>query len=162
MITKDGKILNKINIFDFIIALLIALMIFIFFNNKIAENKEVFEDKSLPTVDITYNLIIKNVRDVTANAFIENEPVFDYKLDNKIGVIKNITVEPAKGLMKLFDGRIINAPIEDRYDVILTIKATAVKQSNGDLMIGKNNIVEGFEIGLATQKCKCIAIIREV
>ena len=56
MITKDGKIFGKINIFDLVALLLAAVLVFgVSYRLLVLKRGET-------AVDITYHLVIKNVR----------------------------------------------------------------------------------------------------
>lgn len=156
MITKNGKLFGKINIFDFVALILIIVLIFGVFY------KFLVIDKAEKMVDISYNLFIKNVRDVTVNSFSENATIFDYKLDESIGTITKVEKEQAKSIMKLLDGRAINTSVDERYDMTISVKAKAVKQQDGTLIVGKTKIVDGVELKISTQKGNCQATIKEV
>ncbi|OJU09759.1 MAG: hypothetical protein BGN88_10680 [Clostridiales bacterium 43-6] len=156
MITKDGKIFGKINIFDLVALLLAAVLVFgVSYRLLVLKRDET-------AVDITYHLVIKNVRDVTVNSFFENSPVFDYKSDSGIGTITKVEKEQARAVMKLLDGSVVNAPIDERFDMTVSVKAKATKQGDGTLMIGKTKIIDGLELKASTQKGNCMATIRDV
>ena len=147
---KNGKLFGKINLFDFLTILLVLVLIFAI-GMKFSSNEETVVN----TVDVTYELKIESVRDVTVNAFRKGDSVYHYDTNQVIGTIENIETIEATDPMNTLDGQAIEAPLENRYDVIVTIKTTAVRHETGNLMIGKVKLVEGVQFRAATLFANC-------
>ena len=100
---KNGKLFGKINLIDAgVILLIIVLLVagtlkFKTFNKKI-------EASAMGT--ITYTVIINNVRDYTAEAFVSGDTVFDSGTNVNIGTIKNVETKAALVAESLADGTI--------------------------------------------------------
>ena len=155
---KNGKLFGKLNLFDFAVILLMLVLVFGIGYKFLILNRE--EQKN--TVQISYDLQIESVRDVTVNAFHEGDTVYHYKLDEPIGTITKITSVPATDPMDTLDGMIVDALVEGRMDVIVSVTGTAVLQDDGNLMMGKAKIVEGTELRASTQLANCTATIQNV
>ena len=158
MMIKNGKLFGKLNLFDFAVILLVVVLVFGIGYKFLVLNRE--EQKN--TVQITYDLQIKSVRDVTVNAFHEGDIVYHYKLDEAIGTVKEINAVPATDSMDTLNGSVVDATVEGRYDVTVTVTGTAVLQDDGNLMMGKAKIVEGTELRASTQLANCTATIKNV
>ncbi len=150
MMIKNGKLFGKINLFDFLVVVLILVLVFAI-GMKFLFNKETVTN----TVEVTYELKVESVRDVTVNAFRKGDPIYHYELDEVIGTVEDVQSVPATDSMRTLDGEAIEAPVEDRFDVLVTVKGTAVRHSNGNLMIGKAKLVEGGKFRAATLLANC-------
>ena len=155
---KNGKLFGKLNLFDFAVMLLVLVLVFGIGYKFLVLNRE--EQKN--TVQISYDLYIESVRDVTVNAFHKGDTIYHYKLDEPIGTIQEITSIPATDPMDTLDGMVVDALVEGRMDVIVSVTGTAVLQDDGNLMIGKAKIVEGTDLRASTQLANCTATIKNV
>lgn len=155
---KNGKLFGKINLFDFAVILLILILVLGIGYKFLVLNKETQQN----TVTITYDLEIKSVRDVTVNAFRVGDTVYHYKLDEAIGQITQVTPRPATDDMDTLNGTVVDASVEGRFDVTISVTGTAVLQDDGNLMMGKAKIVEGTELRASTQLANCTATIKNV
>lgn len=154
---KNGKLFGKINLFDFLVILLILVLIFAI-GMKFLFNKETVTN----SVDVTYELKIESVRDVTANAFQKGDTIYHYDLNEIIGTVEDVQSVPATDPMNTLTGEAIEVPLEDRFDVIITVKSTAVQHETGNLMIGKMKLVEGGQFRAATLLANCMCKVQNL
>lgn len=155
---KNGKLFGKINLFDLLVILLIVVLLFGIGYKFLVLDKE----EAANTVEVTYELKIETVRDVTVNAFREDDTVYHYKLEEPIGKVYAVTTFPAMDTLDTLTGETLSVPVEDRYDLVVTVKGTAVRQDDGNLMMGKVKLVEGTELRVATQLAHCTAVVEDV
>lgn len=155
---KNGKLFGKINLFDLLVILLILVLAVGIGYKFLVIDKEVAKN----TVEVTYDLKIETVRDVTVNAFREGDTVYHYKLEEPIGTVSGIATTPAMDTLDTLSGEALSVPVEDRYDLVVTVKGTAVRQDDGNLMMGKVKLVEGTELRVATQLAHCTALVENV
>ena len=158
MINEKGQLFGKINIFDFVIVILLVLLIF-------GGSYKLFVvdlQKTGNMKEITYELVIESVRDVTFEAFNDGEDVVDYDAKGKIGEVVSVRKEPARRQLSTLDGQVLYAPAEARYDVYVTVKADAEIVTTGSLYVGKTAIADGSEVHITTQKTNCIATFKNV
>lgn len=154
---KNGKLFGKINLFDLLVILLVFVLIFAV-GMKFLSKKETVAN----TVDATYELKIESVRDVTVNAFHKGDSVYHFDTNETIGTIEDIRTVAATDPMNTLDGKAIEAPLENRYDVIITVKTTAVRHETGNLMVGKVKLVEGVQFRAATLLANCQAKVQNL
>lgn len=155
---KNGKLFGKINLFDLLVILLILVLVVGIGYKFLVIDKEVAKN----TVEVTYDLKIETVRDVTVNAFREGDTVYHYKLEEPIGAVSAVNTSPAMDTLDTLSGEALSVPVEDRYDLVVTVKGTAVRQDDGNLMMGKVKLVEGTELRVATQLAHCTALVENV
>ncbi len=163
MIDKKGNLFGKINLFDFTVIVLIIVLLFgvaykFFWLNPNEINEQVQETP----VEVTFDLHIKSVRDITVNTFHLNDTLFYYDSEEDLGSVVSIVPNQAMDIMETLDGTIVNAPIQDRYDLVLTVKGEASQFEDGTLMMAKARIAEGMDIRVATQMANCVGTIRNL
>ncbi len=155
---KNGKLFGKINLFDLLVILLILVLVVGIGYKFLVIDKEVAKN----TVEVTYDLKIETVRDVTVKAFRLEDTVYHYKLEEPIGTVSAVNTSPAMDTLESLSGKALSVPVEDRYDLVVTVKGTAVRQDDGNLMMGKVKLVEGTELRVATQLAHCTALVENV
>lgn len=118
MANKKGKF----NIIDLIVVIIIVVIaagaVY-----KFSGLSKTTKNASMETV--TYQMEIDALRDFSFNNIQIGDTVFDYTSGNAIGTITDIDWLDAKKPLNTINGETIDAPIENRYDVILTIDAQA-------------------------------------
>lgn len=81
-------------------------------------------------VQFTYQLKIEDVREFTANALQVGDTVYDNEGKGAVGVITDIAVVPATTVYTAPNGEAVEAEMEGRCDITLTLSAEGV--STGD------------------------------
>ena len=163
MIDKNGKLFGKINLFDLIVIILLVVLLF-------GVAYKVFlmvPDSATPTgkeqaIDITFDVQIKSVREATVNTFHLNDTLFYYNSEEDLGKIIAIDSKPATDVLETLDGTAINAPVQERYDLILTVNGKGIRFEDGTIMMAKTRIVDGIELQVATQTAKCLGTIQNL
>lgn len=155
---KNGKLFGKINLFDLLVIIL-AVILVLGITTKFSVSKN---DKSRE-VTANYEIEIKSIRQETIDAFEVGDTVCEKGSGSVIGKITKIDYEDAYDLMETIDGKIINAPIENRYHLTLTIEAkNAARDVNGVVTAEKYKILGGKDITFETQKARCQGTIKDV
>ena len=154
---KNGKLFGKINLFDLLVILLILVLIFAV-GMKFVFHKETVSN----TVNATYELKIESVRDVTVNAFHQGDSIYHYDTNEIIGTIESIKAVEATNSMDTFSGEAIEAPVQNRYDMIVTVTTSAVRHETGNLMVGKVKLVDGVQFRAATLYANCQAMVQNL
>ncbi len=124
---------GRFNIIDGIVVLVIVVII------AGAVYKFHGLDKTSKNVNmqtVTYQMKIEALRDYVFNNIKVGDTVYDYTSNNAIGTITNIEWDDAVRALYTKDGRTVAAPVENRYDVIITIEAQAT-ENNGMYSVNK-------------------------
>ena len=82
------------------------------------------------TVDFTYQVEINGVRQYTVDALQVGDTLFDDAGKAAVGVIESIETEQAQTVGYMPDGTAVLAPVEDRLDVTLTLRAQGVPEKD--------------------------------
>lgn len=143
---KNGKLFGKINLFDAMILFLIIILIIA----GALKFKTFNETVDASTVGkITYNLLVRNVRDYTVQSFVSGDVVYDSGTNINIGTITNIEERNSKTIKSLSDGttQIIENPY--KKDVILTVETPGTANDSGyyanksiELKVGSEKKIE--------------------
>lgn len=155
---KNGKLFGKINLFDLlviILAIILALGITAKFSLTAGDkNRE---------VTAKYEIEVKSIKKETIEAFSIGDTVSEKGSGSIIGKITKIDYDDAYDLMETPDGKIINAPVENRYHLTVTVEAkNAAKNVNGIVTVEKYKILGGKDITFETQKARCQGTVQNV
>ena len=71
----------------------------------------------------TYTIQIEGLRNYTVDAIQVGDALYEEAGKGCIGTISDVTVTPAVRVITLNDGTAVEAPVEDRYDVLVTVSA---------------------------------------
>lgn len=89
--------------------------------------------------EFTYQLQIKSLRKVSVDSLRVGDELFDNEGKGSVGHISNIAVTDAVSNGYYPDGTIHEVPVEDRYDVVLTVTAKGVPM-DGAYQVGTYDI----------------------
>lgn len=76
-------------------------------------------------VPVTYQIEILSIRQYSVDMLQVGDTVYDDEGKGAVGVITDISVTPAESEEEFTDGTISIVPVEDRFDVVLTLSADA-------------------------------------
>jgi len=154
---KNAKIFGKINIFDFIVLILVAFLVLgvlSFFGLRLLADEPLIENRLLK--EVNYTVVLKSVRPETVNAFHPDMKIYDSNTKDCIGIITDLKTMEAKELTGTFDGRAVNATVEGKYDLTITLKALVSETKTGDLWISdRDRLLEGRTVSFVTQIASC-------
>lgn len=156
---KNGKLLGKINLFDFIVILLVVVLAVACVGYFSLKNSGVKAHK----MEAHFDFYIEDVRIETVNAFEAGQPIYSNSTKEQIGIITKITSEPATQVMETLDGKLINAPVENRYNLTLQIRSAIKSYPGKELWINTSEkILNGQYLTFLTQKNKCYGMIKNI
>lgn len=161
---KNGKIFGKINIFDFIVLVLLLLMAFGFFAfTGIDAVKDIELKKEDYLKEVNYEIKLESVRMETVDCFEAGTPIYDADRKIQIGIVTSAEAEQAHTIMETFNGKAVKAPIEGKYDLTLKIRAIAYETPEGELWITQTErLLEGRVFTFITQKNRCQGNVKNV
>lgn len=122
ILDENGRIGGKISIVDVIVVLLCLLMV-IAVVLKYSDNDT--RKKSMEAKEITYTVRIERIRQCSVDSVRKGDHFVESVNKNDVGEVVGIDVQPATSLMEIDDGSMVDAPIQDRYDMVLTLKTNA-------------------------------------
>jgi len=138
-IDEKGRIFGKISIFDLTLLLLIVFAVFAIGLKKDATSKTSGSDKT-----ITYDVTIKNIRDVSVDAIYQNMESFtDAETGKEMGKAIDVKKENAKVKSMMFDGTYKLAEYENKYDVVITLKTWGTETQDAYFTRSGKQIITG-------------------
>lgn len=101
-------------------------------------------------VPFTFDVQIKSVRQYTIDALSEGDTLYETEGKGSVGVIQSISYEPAISTASYPDGTTREVPMEDRYDVTLTVSAQGTRHGDS-YQVGTYDIGVGRETSYFTK-----------
>ena len=135
--------MKKFNILDLFIVLFVVALVaflgmrFLLDGSIISKSEDV--DK------VVYKVIVKDLRDVTAEAIPSSGEV-NNDTGLRLGEITDKKITPAKILLQTKDGSYDIVERSGRFDVEITLESEGVQKDEGFFIEGKKNYVVGSEI----------------
>lgn len=155
---KNGKLFGKINLFD----LLVVLLLIVLAVGIVAKFSVSSQDKA-QAVTAIYEIEVKSVKKETVDAFKVGDIVSEKGSGSVIGKITDISFSQAYDIMVTPDGRIVNAPIENRYHLTIRVEAgNGAKDVNGVVTVEKYKILDGKDITFETQRARCQGTVKNL
>lgn len=107
--------------------------------------------QNLEEKEIMITMRVDDVRDVTVDAFIENETITASETKAQLGELVTIESRPFMDVAETADGRFVEAEVPNKYTLLLTIKGQGLVTKRGyimagyDVKIGKEFHIEGYQ-----------------
>jgi hypothetical protein len=118
IIDEKGRLFGKISLIDILVVVIVVVLAFAVYTRFFQKEQTAV---AVSNDTFTYELKIKSVRDLTANALQVGDVLYDSDNETYLGKISNISVTPSYTESVTADGVYVVAPMENRYDVVLTI-----------------------------------------
>lgn len=119
---------RKLNGFDLILLIVVVLMIIgLAFKVAILQSGD-----SETEYTVTYTLSVSPVRSYTVDQLEIGDTIYYGSTDDEMGVITDMEVVSARSTTITNSGEVLTLTYEDRYEVILTIEATAQASDDYD------------------------------
>jgi len=150
MIDNQGRIKGRVSIVDIFIVLLLVALVAVFVYRQATPHIEAI---LRPDDEILVTFEVNRMRSVIAeDAVVVGEYVFRQHNRQPLGRIISVYNHPATDIMQLPNGTAINAVMEDRYALHITIAATGNVSESGFLVNGNDNISPGAEVVLINRR----------
>jgi hypothetical protein len=126
IIDENGRLFGKIRVLD-VLVILVVLVLAAAAYRKL----NVIEDTttSVKTIPTTYTVIVKNVRQTTADMYRAGDRLYN-EAGIPLGVVAAVSTAPGTTVSITNDGTYVVAPVEGRVDMTVTVSANC-STSNG-------------------------------
>jgi len=151
MIDNQGKIRGKVSIIDIIIVLVVlALAIGFIYRQATPHIADIL--RADDTVYITFE--VNRIRSVIAeDAVVVGDSVFrQHAARQALGTIVAVEHLPATEVMQRADGTAVNAIMEGRYSLRITIESTGNSTNSGFFANGNDHLAPGGEVALINSR----------
>jgi len=149
IIDEKGRLFGKISIIDLVVLVVVAILVV-----AVMIKFTALEKSSVGASDtITYQVRIENIREYTTKGVRIGDIIYENVGGTNIGVVTNIEVSQAMATQVLADGSFARVPVENRYDVVLTVECEGLV-SNGRYYLNKTyEISSGLSRAMFTKYC---------
>ena len=139
IIDKNGKLFGKISIVDILILLVIVVgaagtyfTLSTVNSGKFKDNSALALNSAYPVKNAEVTFEVKGVRQVTKDGLIIGDEVYATKDGEKfLGVIKEMSSEPATRYLALDDGSVYEAVVPEYFNVKITLDVTGKDTETG-------------------------------
>lgn len=158
LIDEKGRLFGKINLFDLLVIVLVFALIGGASYKLLIANKNVTLNES----DLTVKLWVEDIRKVTVDVMNEGDIVREYDSNHLFGEITDKEVTPHYEAVETADGRVVNAPVEGKYDVYVTVKCKGINSENAisiaskEVKIGGKVVIKHKLYAVATRAVEII------
>lgn len=148
IVDDRGRLFGVISVVDIgVIAVVIILAVAVYYKFLVVDVKKAVVDSQ----PITFQVKAEGVRAYTTDSLKVGDEFYEVVTDTTydVGKITDIEVTPAQRYLTLQDGTNVLAPVENRYDVIITV------EGKGTCLDGRyylNNLDE-FGVNAARSYC---------
>lgn len=134
---ENGRIGGKVNLVDLIVLLLVVLIV------AVMGVRLGVTDRSDTGVDVektVYQMEVRGLRSYSIDAVREGDQLYDSKDGVCMGTITGIEVKDTVDAIQGVDGTFEEGPVENRYDLIMTVE-TETKNTGGRRYVNGTNEV---------------------
>ena len=119
LIDERGRIFGLVSVIDILAILVVIVLAFAVYTRFFSREQTAI---SVENDTFTYELRVNGVRTWTVDAFQEGDRLYNSENGVYLGQVTGVSYEPAVQEARLTDGTYVLAPVEDRYDMLLTIE----------------------------------------
>lgn len=159
IIDKDGRIGGKISVID-IIVILICVLVVIAVGVKFGGGN--VNDSQTDLQDITYTVKVPGIRQGSVDSFKVGDQLYIFQNGDAIGEITGLKSEPAKAQIMTDDGEWVEGPVEDRFDLYLTVKGKAAENGGHVYANRVDELNVNSDIKMATKYVEFTGTITEL
>lgn len=157
IIDKNGRLFGLVSLIDVAVIAIAAVLVGALLTKDSASP---IVNIAAPMDKISYELTISNMPVGRLNSLKVGEPVYDGDNGNPLGVITDMKVEDCVISILKADGTFDYAPVEGRYNVIMTIEADAITDERQHTYVNRSSLVAlGWSLNIHTQACTFSGLI---
>ena len=148
-IDENGRLFGLVSLIDVAVIAIAAVLVFALTTKDSASP---IVSIAAPMDDISYDLTISNMPEGRLNSLKLGETVYDGDTGSPLGTIADIKVEDCVISILKADGTFGYAPVEGRYNVIMTISAKAITDERQHTYVNRTSLVAlGWSQNIHTQ-----------
>ena len=144
----------RFNIIDVLIIVMILVLAAGGYYKVFTTNKQLAKQEQ----QIEYQILISEVRQPTLDAYQNGQQVQDLKSNVLLGTIIGKEVSHANQAVPTSDGRLVQAEIPEKYNLLLILRASAVVTDN-NIMVANKEIKIGQKTDIKTARAASMGVI---
>lgn len=159
LIDEKGRFFGKISIIDIVIVLAIVVLAVGFIYNRTGQHVRqiIMADEPLY---VTF--LVEGVRRFSVDAVQEGDVFFRQHERVPLGTVARIETSPAHDIMVRTDGTAVFAPIEDRYNLYITLACVGSVTDTGFFINGTLQVSEGGRLSIQSNNLLSMAMVYSV
>ncbi len=141
-IDEQGRLFGAISVVDVIVIILaLALIAAVYAKFHVLDKTS----SDVPTDEITYQVKVSTVRLSATDTLREGDTLYS-STGTDLGTMTAVDVRDAVHTAALSDGRLVDGPVANRYDVYITLKAPCM------LVDGRYFVNQTYEINVNSER----------
>ncbi|MCL2398697.1 MAG: DUF4330 domain-containing protein [Defluviitaleaceae bacterium] len=159
LIDEKGRFFGKVSIIDIVIVLAIVVLVIGFVYNQTGQQirQIIMADEPLY---VTF--LVEGVRRFSLDAVREGDVFFRQHERVPLGTVAHIDISPAHAIMTRTDGTAVFAPVEDRYNMYITLACVGSITDTGFFINGTLQVSEGGRLSIQSNNLLTMAMIYQV
>ena len=150
IIDERGFLFGKISVVDILaVALVIALGLMLYVRFFAGDGTE-GSVSSTGKVQVEYVVKISGARGWHRDTLQPGDQVYAGELGPLVGTVKAVNAEPASTLITYQDGHIASVPLEEYYDIYLTMTAESTVSAGGYYLGGSIELTKNTVLQITT------------
>lgn len=160
IVDENGRLFGRISIIDVVVIAVVAVLAAALYTKDTVVPIAGISD---PLQPITYEVSITNMPAGRLEGLREDDILYDRETGNPMGVIRKIQVEDCVTSILKTDGTYVMAPIEDRYNVTLTVDAQVMVDERGHYYVNRSDLIAvGWSMNFITKASTFGGVITEM
>jgi len=150
IIDHNGRLFGKISIVD-VLVICVVLVMAVALVVRNAKSEDTITSNEKEYIPITCKMWVRGVRNYVGDAIRVGDAVYEQgrETGGAIGVITDIEVQPGYTQAELHNGTIVNAPMEDSVNLVITVSCEGIMED------GHYKINEIYELGINASRPMC-------
>ena len=159
MIDEKGRIFGKISVIDAFVTLAVIVMVVGFVYNRTSQHVRQIIMADTP---LYVTFLIEGVRDFSLEAVQDGDIFFRQHERIPLGRVTRIESGPAYDIMTLTDGTAVYVPVEDRYNLYITLACVGSITDTGFYVNGTQRMAVGGRMSIQSNTLLTMAKIYQV
>jgi len=153
-IDKNGKLFGKVSVIDVLLIVLIIGLAAGFGYKRLSAPAERIVNAN---TKFYATFEVEKVREFSVAAFSGGDILYEQYGQQPLGKVVAIRVEEARDVLKRADGTAILAPMEEKYNVYITVEASGSVNEGGYYFNGNQQLAVGSDLTLQSNMALCSA-----
>jgi len=159
MIDEKGRLFGKISLIDIFVVLAVIVLAVGFVYNRTSRHVRQMIMADTPMV-VTF--LVEGVRDFSLAAVDEGDIIFRQHERVPLGTVSSVAIGPAYDIVVRTDGTAAYVPVEDRFNMYITLAAVGSITDTGFFVNGTQQMAEGGRMSIQSNNFLTMAMIYQV
>ncbi|MCL2420517.1 MAG: DUF4330 domain-containing protein [Defluviitaleaceae bacterium] len=159
MIDEKGRLFGKVSLIDIFVVLAVVVLVVGFVYNRTSQHVRQIIMADTP---MTVTFLVEGVRDFSLDAVEEGDIFFRQHERVPLGTVSSVVTGPAYDIVIQTDGTAAYVPVEDRFNMYITLDAVGSITATGFFVNGTQQMSEGGRMSIQSNNLLTMAMIYDV